>query len=274
MAEYPEFSESQLQQLINTEVTMRIFIHGKIMCNPIVINLIEEHDLGWDTAFYFPWLFMPSNPNHRGCNFFIQYKLSTLWGSRAGEYSDWGRPYLRFQIPYSKKDQTTKQYFYDYNQYNHLKNLANQGYYVFYATNHVTRANELLQIANSQHLLHEIPFLDISTIHGYHKKVTFTQDSSYFLLHTEPKKINIVRWKQIYSAVKEDEGTVFLEDVKFLKKFILKIEKDMKLSEKSFYHGISKISDMQSEKRVIAETIMILKYLKIYLNICWFRSWY
>ena len=74
----PNFSESQLQQLVNTEITMHLFSkEGKIYI-PNIVSLIQENRLGWDTAFYFPWLTPPPNPNHRGYNFFIQYKLSKL----------------------------------------------------------------------------------------------------------------------------------------------------------------------------------------------------
>jgi hypothetical protein len=125
--ETPNFSESQLQQLVNTEITMNLFSkEGKIYI-PNIVNLIQENSLGWDTAFYFLWLTAPPNPIHRGCNFFIQYKLSNLIeGHRAKEWIYWRKPYLRFKIPYPTKDKITKISIDDYNQFQYFaKNLQN-----------------------------------------------------------------------------------------------------------------------------------------------------
>ena len=166
----PNFSESQLQQFVNTEITMQLYLHKKILINPTIVSLVKEYKLWWDTAFNFPWLLVPKNPDHKGCNFFIQYKLSELIeGHRGKEWSYWNMPYLRFQIPYSTKDNNNLS-FDDYHQFDCLKDLANQDYYVFYATNHVVKDNELFNIAATQHLLDEIPFLDVSKISGRHKK--------------------------------------------------------------------------------------------------------
>lgn len=97
----PNFSESQLQQLINTEIVMFLYANRGSTYLPIIVSLLEEFFLGWDTGFYFPWLGPPPHPDHRGCNFFIQYKLSELIeGPRGREYSLWHCPYLRFHISY------------------------------------------------------------------------------------------------------------------------------------------------------------------------------
>jgi hypothetical protein len=245
------------------------------MYNPIVINLIEEHNLGWDTAFYFPWLLMPPHPNHRGCNFFIQYKLSKLIeGPSGGEYSLWKCPYLRFQIPYFTRYPPAGQYLYDYNQFDNLKELANQGYFVYYATNHVVYDDELFQITASQHLLDEIPFLDVSMMYDHHRKVTFTQNSSYFYLHSETRQIDITNWKQIYSVIKKSEGTSLSNDIKFMTEFIPKLEKTMNIPKKGGYQeDLMKIRDIPKPDKIFGEAIVVLKYLKKYLNVYWYKLW-
>ena len=202
----PNFSESQLQQLVNTEITMFCYSRFRPMeCwwfHPIIIDLIEEDELGWDSAFYFPWLLI--RPDNSGVNFFIQYKLSKLIEGRRGrEWKHWNSSYLRFQIPYTIKDKLTKKYSDDFSQFNALKKLANKGYPVFYATNHTVERYELFHLASSQRLLSEVPFLDVSSVNRLHKKVTFTETSSHFLLHSDIGKTIKMKLKDIVSKLKE-----------------------------------------------------------------------
>lgn len=100
----PNFSESQFQQIVNTEIVMQLFAQKKIRFHPIVLSLREEFLHGWDSGFYFPWLPIPPHTDENGCNFFIQYKLSKqIEGNKGREYNIWHAPYLRFHIPYSTK---------------------------------------------------------------------------------------------------------------------------------------------------------------------------
>ncbi len=82
---------------------------------PKIPSLPEEYKLGWDTGFYFPWLGIPHNPKHKGCNFFLQYKISSEIGKKGNQYSYWSAPYYRFQIPYTTKENGN--YVYDDFQY-------------------------------------------------------------------------------------------------------------------------------------------------------------
>ena len=271
----PNFSESQLQQVVNTEITIQSFLHTGKMYNPTVVNLIEEYNLGWDTAFYFPWLLKTPHPKHRGCNFFIQYKLSELVeGSRGNEYSSWGCSYLRFKIPYLTKNETTGKYIYDYNQFDRLKELADEGYYTYYATNHILFDYQLFRLADSQQLLDEIPFLDVSSIIGYHPKVTFTERSLYFLLHSDAKKIDIVRWEQIFASVRKIKGTALSEDVKYINEFLIRAEEKLEFSkERGFLYEKAKISQVTQPLRPVAEALIAAKYLRLYLNVDWYKVW-
>ncbi|TRZ87065.1 MAG: hypothetical protein D4R88_09910 [Methanosarcinales archaeon] len=267
----PNFSESQLQQLVNTEITMQLYFHKKIFINPTIVNLIQEYKLGWDTAFYFPWLLVPPNPNHKGCNFFIQYKLSRLIeGHRGKEWGYWNSPYFRFQIPYSTKDINNRS-FDDYHQFECLKDLANQGYNVFYATNHVVYNDELFDIAANQQLLDEIPFLDVSKISGRHKKVTFDQHYSHFVLHSEPIEIQINRWSSILNTIKESNKTTIFNDLEFLKNLLLEFENNvMKINEGGFSSEIRRIENIEDNNiKIVIKALIISKYLMRYLDIYW-----
>lgn len=101
----PNFSESQLQQAVNTAFIRKVVEHHGYWAFAHVPSLLAEFDLGWDTAFNLPWLpYMPS-PNDEGCNFFLQYKLSgQLTSQGAKEWSHWGEEYFRFKIPHSTRD--------------------------------------------------------------------------------------------------------------------------------------------------------------------------
>lgn len=276
----PNFSESQLQQLVNTEITMRLYSHfptghyWRRYFHPVIINLIEENDLGWDTAFFFPWLSVPPHADHRGYNFFIQYKRSKLIeGHRGIEWHYWNKPYLRFQIPYSTKNKLTNQYFDDYNQFYHLKDLADMGYYVYYFTNYILYRNELLMFASNQQLLNETPILDVADINGNHKKTTFTNDSPYFLLHSKLKETKKLNWDKLINIIKKSDGTFLSKDVEVLKEFIFRIEEKTEIYQKGgFREEIMKFADWSKGKKVISEAIIISKYLRRSLDLYWFKS--
>lgn len=178
----PNFSEFQLQQAVNTAYTRYIYEKHHRWMYPIVPSLVAEFNLGWDSAFYFPWLHK-THPNPEGCNFFIQYKLSDeLTTKRAKEWQFWNSKYFRFKIPYQTRDNNGN-LIDDYNQWDCLKELANQNYPTFYATNHTLCKDALLSSFENGTLLDEIPFLDVRNVNSHHKHVTFTQNSNHFCLN-------------------------------------------------------------------------------------------
>jgi hypothetical protein len=131
----PNFSESQLQQAVNTAFIRYVLEKHGIWVFANIPSLIDEFDLGWDSAFHFPWLPHLPQPDHQGSNFFIQYKLSgELTSPGAKEWQHWNSAYFRFKIPHSTKD-STGSFVDDYHQWDRLKELANQNYPTFYATN-------------------------------------------------------------------------------------------------------------------------------------------
>ena len=66
----PNFSESQLQSCVNTEITMSLFSRRNEYFIAQIPSLRIEAELAWDTGFYFPWLFNPlQRPLHNHENF-------------------------------------------------------------------------------------------------------------------------------------------------------------------------------------------------------------
>lgn len=186
----PNFSESQLQQAVNSAFIRYIYEKTGHYIFAHVPSLIDEFDLGWDTGFYFPWISTLPNNNHEGCNIFLQYKLSgLLTRSNAKQWSSWSDDYYRFKIPHTTKNKSGK-YVDDYHQWHCLKILADSNYPTFYATNSVSSKDKLIKLTSSGKLLDNTPMLDVRTVRGLHKTVTFTKDSSYFLMHSEIEEVN------------------------------------------------------------------------------------
>ncbi|TDQ75489.1 hypothetical protein [Paraburkholderia silvatlantica] len=206
----PNFSEFQLQQAINSAYIRHVFETEGDWMFAHVPSLIDEHDLGWDSAFYFPWLRHLPHSYHNGCNFFIQYKLSgQLTSSGAKEWECWNEEYFRFKIPHSTKDAAGK-FFDDYHQWDCLKKLANQRYPTFYATNSTLSKDELQKSTKAGTLLDETPLLDVRSVKARHKHVTFTNTSESFLLHSDVEEAPQKPFRNLFSTLLE-EGSISFE---------------------------------------------------------------
>lgn len=200
----PNFSESQLQNAVNTAYGRAAFdLHGTwIMAR--IPSLFAEFDLGWDSGFYMPWVPHAPSATDKGCNFFLQYKLSSsLLTSGAKEWNDWRSAYFRFKVPHSRQDPVTGKLVDDYHQWDRLKALANRGYPVFYATNWTVDESELDAAFTAGTLLDHLPSLDVRTVHARHKHVTFTDSSASFLLHSEPEETRKVPLSEALAALQD-----------------------------------------------------------------------
>jgi hypothetical protein len=234
----PNFSESQLQQAVNTAYIRRIHEQHGIWVFANVPSLIDEFDLGWDSAFYFPWL--PHSPlvDHEGCNFFVQYKLSSeLTSAGAKEWEHWGTQYFRFKIPHSTRD-VSGQFVDDYHQWNHLKALANQNYPTFYATNSTLSKDLLRQASQAGTLLADIPLLDVRSVEALHKHVTFIQDSTFFLLHSEKEKAS----RGSFVTVMEKLAEQSTASLKVSAELLLRILKKIGRNDEMWNSDLSKIT--------------------------------
>lgn len=201
----PNFSESQLQQAVNTAYIRHALEQHGVWVFANVPSLIDEFDLGWDSAFHFPWYPHVPHPDHEGCNFFIQYKLSgELTSAGAKEWQHWNSEYFRFKIPHSTKDAAGK-FVDDYHQWDRLKDLANQNYPTFYATNATLSKDDLRSASKAGTLLNDIPLLDVRGVAGLHKHVTFTSSSTFFLLHSEKEESSRVSFATAIEKLSESK---------------------------------------------------------------------
>jgi hypothetical protein len=189
-------SESQLQQAVNTAYARRVFeLHG-FWPLPFVPSLVAEAELGWDTAFYFPWILHPPSGDDQGSNVFLQYKLSAEFVSPgAKEWPEWGTAYYRFKIPHNTDD---------YHQWDRLKALANKQCPTYYATNATLLLAELTQNYQAGTLPENTPLLDVRLTSDQHKHVTFTPSSAYFLLHSEKEEVHKTTVEAVLSG--EQQG--------------------------------------------------------------------
>lgn len=236
----PNFSESQLQQAVNAAYIRHIFETRGQWAFAHVPSLFDEFDLGWDSAFYFPWLHYPPENDHEGCNFFIQYKLSgQLTSAGAKQWVFWNAEYFRFKIPHSTRDENGA-FIDDYHQWDRLKGLADNGYPTFYATNSTLSKNEIIAESNAGTLLNSTPVLDVRLVANQHKLVTFTPGSDHFLLHSEKEETK----KHIFSNVTELLSEQSFEHPRESNANLLKMLNKMEKGNESWHTDISKIEQI------------------------------
>lgn len=234
----PNFSESQLQQAANTAFIRKIFEHHGSWAFAHVPSLIAEFDLGWDTAFHFPWLpYLPS-ADDEGCNFFLQYKLSVeLTSPGAKEWSQWRESFFRFKIPHGTCD-ASGCLVDDYHQWHRLKALAGKNYPTFYATNSTLSKTELQNSLAAGSLLDHVPLLDVRTITKEHKHVTFTPRSQFFLLHSKQEDANKRSFTSTLGLLAEGRQSSLMASTENL----LKILKGFEGTEERWNRDLARIS--------------------------------
>lgn len=236
----PNFSESQLQQAVNSAYIRHIYETRGQWMFAHVPSLFDEFDLGWDSAFYFPWLYHPPENDHEGCNFFIQYKLSgQLTSAGAKQWEFWNSEYFRFKIPHSTRD-ANGTFIDDYHQWDRLKELAENNYPTFYATNSTLSKDEIITESNAGTLLNTIPMLDVRSVTSLHKLVTFTSSSRYFLMHSEKEKVK----KHLFSNITEFLSEQSFEHPSKSNTKLLKILSGMEKENESWHSEISKINQI------------------------------
>ncbi len=212
----PNFSESQLQQAVNTELIRKVVRTRGDWVFAHVPSLVAEFDLGWDVGFYFPWLSNPPSPDDEGCNLFLQYKLSgELTSAGAREWSTWKSPYFRFKIPHSTRTKTGT-FIDDYHQWVCLNKLAAKSYPTFYVTNATLFKADVQSQYSAGTLLMHVPALDVRKVSGRHKHVTFKPDSSHFVLHSEEESSAKVMLSQVLARVEQSDNLPIRETVERL----------------------------------------------------------
>lgn len=238
----PNFSESQLQQAVNTAYIRHVFETHKVWVFANVPSLFDEFELGWDSAFYFPWYKQAPLADHEGCNFFLQYKLSfELTSAGAREWPHWNTEYFRFKIPHSTKNAAGK-FLDDYHQWDRLKDLANQNYPTYYATNTTLSKDVLRSSSKAGTLLDNIALLDIRKVANQHKHVTFIPSSKFFLLHSEVEESEKMTFASVIASLSEQEKRPMEQS----SLAILEALKNIGLDEEGWNSDLAKISQMRS----------------------------
>ena len=233
----PDFSESQLQQAANTAFIRTVVQAQGTWPFAHILSLPDEFFHGWDTAYYLDWLPHPPASDHAGCNFFIQYKLSNQYTSAgAAEWQCWKQDFLRFKIPHNKKD-TSGKIVDDFHQWDRLKELAERGYPTYYATNATLKKSELDAAYVAGILLNDIPLLDVRTVQGIHKHVTFTPTSGTFKLHSELEDLPSTTFSAVIDSLQDQPQFSILESNKQL----LLALKEMEQTDESWVRDIARI---------------------------------
>jgi len=216
----PEFCESQFQAATNLAYANEIRQLTGDLPFMFVPSLPAEFLLGWDTAFHFDWI-----PNrlstrlayhHKGCNFFLQYKLSSLSDTpnRSKEWAIWEKPYFRFQIPHRKK--VGNKYHNDFHQWMRLKEIASVGVPTYYATNTMIEEHKLITLFKNGTLLDRVALLDIAPIKRKHIHVSFANPFTKFVLHSEPEEIHLLSFKNAIASFKDVSHYTYEEGVEQL----------------------------------------------------------
>ncbi|WP_157379187.1 hypothetical protein [Burkholderia ubonensis] len=201
----PNFSESQLQSAANLAYADEVRKRTGGIPYPFVPSLPAEYLLGWDTAYDLDWirhrLSGPFADRHKGCNFFLQYKLSSLIDNptRSKEWAAWGKPYFRFQIPHKKK--IGKLYRNDFHQWERLKEIAAIGAPTFYATNTMIEESELRTLFEGGRLLDRIALLDVAPIKRKHIHASCADPFSKFALHSTPEEARILSFREAVASL-------------------------------------------------------------------------
>lgn len=268
----PNFSESQLQQAVNSAYIRYILEERGQWVFAHVPSLFDEFELGWDSAFYFPWLPYPPENDHEGCNFFIQYKLSVqLTSAGAKQWGFWNSEYFRFKIPHSTRD-SDGTFIDDYHQWDRLKELADKNYPTFYATNATLSKDEIISKSNAGTLLSSIPMLDVRSVAGVHKLVTFTASSSYFSMHSEKEEAK----KHLFPNITELLTDQTFDYPSESNAKLLKILNNMVTDDENWKNDISKINQITdapipSELRPWIKRSMIASFVRKHIgaNMLW-----
>lgn len=239
----PNFSESQLQQAANSTFIRRIAESHSKWLFAHILSLPDEFLYGWDTAFYLDWLPHSPLPDQAGCNFFVQYKLSNQYTSPgAGEWKYWKQEYFRFKIPHNAKD-TAGKYFDDYHQWDRLKLLASKGYPTYYATNATLDKSVLMTAYEAGVLLNDVPLLDVRSVKGVHKHVTFTPTSGGFKLHSELEKSSVITFSAAMESLR-DEPQVPIDEAN---NNLLAVLREMDQTGRSWIEDLARINQSFSQ---------------------------
>lgn len=255
----PDFCEAQLQQMTNTELFNCLRTQLHLPTVPRVIPQYWEERWGWDTGLYIPWLGLP-HTEQMGCNFFIQYKLSSQYTVTAIGGNSWRRPFLRFNLGYQRHSD------WDFSQRDHLIMLADKGFVVVYITNHVLSFAKLAELAFENNLCSTLPVLRVNYNLSTHKRISFTPESTFFRLHSKeenPPKTSIAE------ILKSGKMTNLTDDLENIFQVLMHYEETVGIKVRTVSHALK---DLQTINVKYAKMWITWRFLWHYLNIVWIRT--
>lgn len=260
----PDFCEAQLQQVVNTEIFNLTRGRGPMPPMPVIITPYIEDLWGWDTGFFFPWM-GAGHPKQRGCNFFIQYKLSNIYETPgAYGWDSWRQAFFRFNLGY-RRNQT-----WNFAQRDHLINLADSGYTVVYITNHVLELSDLADLVSREQLCSTLPVLRVNNGFNRHERVSFASGSPHFHLHSEEEKY---QRNTIKTAIEEINPSLLEKDVGIILDILKKYEEAAGIRENTnIGNTINQTLEKLKERNIpYAKAVVAWWFLWRYLNLYWFR---
>jgi len=259
-----EFGEQQLRDCVNfclIEYAQSILNSSVVPNSP---TPCEEKTLGWDTAFFLPWL-GPCQAGKYACNLFIQYKVSHPYTGKWGQFGkDWGKQdYYMFNLAKVRRGVP------EFQQIQNLTGLEAHGFTVVYVTNHISGLSDLFNLYGQRQLLDKLPALKVKRNIGLHVHATFTQASKHFYLHSD-----LVEETKtcIMSAIKQTEQTEYKSDLDKIEKALFE---QFNLPDGTtallgtlidYYRTIYEIIDVDA-----ARELGLRHFMKYYLNLHWHR---
>lgn len=256
-----EFGEQQIRDLVNPSLVLYARQKYNSMIVPISPTPHLEHELGWDTGFCVPGLRAMQDDTY-GCNLFIQYKVSSHHESKHCAYHKlWSsRDYYLFRLYYTVHG--TK----DYHQLDNLIDLSNKGFMTVYVTNHVWELSELVKLYINQRIVHELPVLAVTHMLGQHSKVSFTDSSSYFCLHSD---VSEARSFKLTNIIGDLRATNYFDDIERLLEFIQ--NNDDRAYYMAGYEQLLRFFHKPTIAEEVARALSVRFLLNHYMNIHWFR---
>jgi hypothetical protein len=92
-----------------------------------------------------------------------------------------------------------------------LKALAGKGYPTYYGTNATLFKSELESTYQAGTLLKHVPLLDVRTVSGIHKHVTFTPNSATFKLHSDVEESPVLTLSTVIESIAQVPQTTIAE---------------------------------------------------------------
>ena len=166
-------------------------------------------------------------------------------------------------IPYLTQSYGGKKHEYGYHQFEALRKLSRDGFAVYYATNATICVDELFDWAQKGQTTQLNPLLDVGDLNRPHRYVTFTKDSSHFLLHSEVNKTGRISYEMVRDRVLEARRTPVSEDLEILPRTLAEYPQ----FEQTYYSFLKEYS----AESVQARWLILHYVVSVLLSVTWMK---